>query len=507
MATKLLQHTQGHLDVIAKVACLAFIAFSLSFCNTDDTNYEPLSDTLNTVSQSEDVYVNTGNQILSTKETAGKNDDQTNHGVPVSFIDDLKLRTFTYFWEVYDTLTWQTDDRYPTRSFTSIAATGFALPSYITGIHNGYISREQGAERVYKVLDWLWESPQGSEPSSVSGYRGFYYHFLNYGTGTRYKRVELSTIDTALLMAGILTAQSYFDGDSDQEKHIRDLADKLYRRVEWNWAMDNNPTMSMGWYPESGFIETQWRGYDESMILLILALGSPDHPVPDEAWSTWTSTNEWADFYGFEHVNFGPLFGHQYSHMFIDFRQIQDDYLRSRGVDYFENSRRGTLANRAYCIDNPNGFKGYSENIWGLSACDGPAYEKRIINGETVQFRTYSARGAASDYIEDDGTITPTAAGGSIPFAPEETLAALYEMKNLFGDDIYSSYGFLDSFNLTYDEEGWFNTDHIAINQGPILIQLENHQTGLIWDILKTNPYIRKGLLKAGFTGGWLDEN
>jgi hypothetical protein len=201
------------------------------------------------------------------------------------------------------------------------------------------------------------------------------------------------------------------------------------------------------------------------------------------------------------------LFGHQYSHMFIDFREIQDDYIRSKGIDYFENSRRATLANRAYCIDNPNGFKGYSKNIWGLTACDGPAYEKRIINGKTIQFRTYSARGAAADYIEDDGTITPTAAGGSIPFAPEITLAALYEMKHLFGNDIYSDYGFLDSFNLTFDEEGWFNTDYIAINQGPILIQLENHQSGLIWDVLKTNPYIRKGLLRAGFTGGWLDEN
>ncbi|MFU8860138.1 MAG: glucoamylase family protein [Cyclonatronaceae bacterium] len=428
------------------------------------------------------------------------------YGVPHSFINDLKYRTFTYFWETADTSTWQTNDRYPTRSFSSIAATGFAIPVYITGIHNGFITRKQGSDRVLNVLEWLWQSPQGDDRSGTSGYRGFYYHFLNYGTGTRYKQVELSTIDTALLMAGILTAQSYFDADSPVENKIRDLADNLYRRVDWVWAMNDNPTISMGWYPESGFISSQWKGYDESMILLILALGSPDNPVPGEAWQTWTSTNTWADFYGFEHVNFGPLFGHQYSHMFIDFRGIRDDYMREKGIDYFENSRRATLANRAYCIDNPKGFSGYGENIWGLTACDGPANETRNINGNTVQFRTYSARGASINYIEDDGTISPTAAGGSTPFAPEETLAALYEMKKRFGGQLYTRYGFLDSFNLTYEESGWFNSDYIAIDQGPILIQLENLQSGLIWGILRKNQYIRSGLKKAGFEGGWLDE-
>lgn len=446
------------------------------------------------------------NPSALTQESSKINSDSLLYGVPSEFVEDLMERTFTYFWEIVDTETWQTDDRYPSRTFVSVAATGFALPAYVIGIHNEYITRKEGAERVHNVLEWLWNSPQGDDPEGVTGHRGFFYHFLNYESGTRYQQVELSTIDTALLMAGILTAQSYFDGNDPLETKIRELADLLYRRVEWDWAMNGSSTMSMGWHPESGFIESQWEGYDESMILMVLGLGSPTHPIPDESWEVWTSTNTWTNFYGFEHINFGPLFGHQYSHMFIDFREIQDDYIRKKGIDYFENSRRATLANRAYCIDNPGEFSGYSENIWGLTASDGPANESKNIDGRAVKFHTYTARGAADGYIVDDGTIVPTAAGGSIPFAPEETLNALYTMKDRFGVNLYAEYGFLDSFNFTYDKDGWFNPDYIGIDQGPIIIQLENYQTELIWNTLKENKYIIKGLKKAGFKGGWLDE-
>ena len=432
--------------------------------------------------------------------------DDSFHGVPVEFVEDLKLKTFNYFWDVVDEETWQTDDRYPSRNFTSVAATGFAIPSYIIGIHNGYISREAGAERVLNTLNWLWNAPQGPEESGKTGYRGFFYHFLNYGTGDRFQQVELSTIDTGLLMAGVLTAQSYFDKDNVTEREIRVLADSLYLRVDWNWAMNNNKTMSMGWHPEKGFIPAQWTGYNEAMVLLIQALGSPTHPIPDNSWKVWTETYLWDDFYGYEHVNFGPLFGHQYSQMFVDFKGIQDDYMKEKGIDYFENSRRATLSNRAYAIANPGNFVGYSADIWGLTASDGPSNEIKTIDGREIQFKTYTARGVASDYLNDDGTIVPTAAGGSIPFAPEETLGALYAMKQQFGGDLYTEYGFLDAFNLTYQEGGWFNQDYIGIDQGPILIQLENLQSGLIWDTLKKNKYIQAGLIKAGFTGGWLDQ-
>ena len=427
-----------------------------------------------------------------------------------NFLKDLKYRTFLFFWEQADLTTGQTPDRYPTRHFTSIAATGFGLPVYIVGVENGYIGRAEAVQRVWHALEWLWQSPQGTDSTGMTGYRGFYYHFLHYRTGERYKEVELSTIDTGLLMAGILAVQSYFDGDNDTEHRIRALADSLFLRVEWDWAMDGQDHLSMGWHPESGFIPAKWTGYNEAMILLIMALGSPTHPIPLNSWEKWCDSYEWKEFYGREHVNFSPLFGHQYSHMFIDFREITDPYMKEKGIDYFENSRRATLGNRDYCIDNPKGFRGYSEDIWGLTACDGPANETHVIGSDTLRFRKYHARGASALRINDDGTIAPTAAGGSIPFAPELCIRALHHMKQTFGERLYQEYGFKDAFNLTYtfaegQADGWFDVDYIGIDQGPIIIQLENHQTGLIWDLMKRNKYIVNGLIRAGFTGGWLD--
>ncbi len=428
-----------------------------------------------------------------------------------SFKADLKQRTFNFFWEQVDKATLGIPDRYPTRKFTSIAATGVGLSSYIIGVENNYISRVEAAERVLNTLEWFMNSPQGNEVSGMTGYKGFYYHFLTYSEGVRFENNELSTVDTGLLMAGILVCQSYFDQDNPNEATIRELADSLFLRVQWDWAMNGNETMSMGYHPEEGFIKAQWTGYNEAMILLIMGLGSPTYPIPANSWDVWCSSYEWADFYGFEHVNFSPLFGHQYSQMYIDFRGIQDSYMKNKGIDYFENSRRATLANRAYCIDNPNNFKAYSENIWGLSACDGPANTSQYIDGDTIKFWTYRARGASALRIIDDGTIALTAAGGSIPFAPDECLNALYTIKHTYGDSIYGEYGFKDAFNISFQkknnrESGWFDIDYLGIDQGPILIQLENYETGLIWELLKKNKYIVNGLKKAGFSGGWMEK-
>lgn len=442
--------------------------------------------------------------LLSCNSQFIKDSDQT------AFLNDLKKKTFKYFWDLVDEPTGQIPDRYPTRNFTSIAATGFGFASYLVGIQNQFITREEGSNRVLHALEWLWHSKQGPEIKGTTGYKGFYYHFLNYGDGTRYKNVELSTIDTGLLMAGILACQSYFDRDNKTEEKIRQLADSLYLRVEWDWAMNGQEWMSMGWHPDRGFLNAQWTGYNEAMVLIIMAMGSPTHPVHDSAWNSWCKKYHWAEFHGQEHVNFAPLFGHQYSHMFIDFRGIQDSFMAGKGIDYFENSRRATISNRAYCIDNPGGFNGYSEDIWGLTACDGPGGGKQVIDADTFEFWTYRARGASVIEIVDDGTIAPTAAGGSIPFASDICIRALMAMKNNFGNKLYQEYGFKDAFNLTVQakgipEPGWFDPDYIGIDQGPILIQLENYQTGLIWEVMKKNKYILSGLKKAGFTGGWLE--
>jgi len=413
-------------------------------------------------------------------------------------LDTLQKDAFYYFWDEANKRSGLIPDRSPTETFSSIAATGFGLTSYLIGVENGYITREQAKERVLTTLKFLWQSPQSVNPSGVNGYKGFFYHFLDMNTGNRFEEVELSTIDTGLLMAGILSCQTYFDQQSENEDKIRAYADSLYQRVEWDWAMMDNGLMSMGWHPESGFIESYWAGYNEAMILLIMAMGSPTHPIAENAWEKWTDTYEWISFYGYEHLNFAPLFGHQYSHMYIDFRGIQDNYMREKGIDYFENSRRATLANRAYCMDNPESFVGYDENTWGLTACDGPG----LIDTDSMKYRAYWARGAAATLVRDDGTIAPTAAGGSIPFAPEECILALENMYQKFGNKLYGKYGFRDAFNET---TGWFGKDYIGIDKGPTVIQIQNFRNEFVWELMKENKYMVNGLKKAGFRGGWLD--
>lgn len=424
------------------------------------------------------------------------------------FLDSLSRHTFNFFWETTNPENGQVPDRWPTKSFSSIAATGFGLTTYLVGVERKYITRAQAAERVLTTLKFLQSLPQSESRVGVAGYKGFFYHFLDMQTGLRFQQVELSTIDTGLLMAGILSTQSYFDQQNKTEIEIRALADKLYLAVEWDWAMNGKDVMSMGWHPERGFIDAIWRGYNEANILYVLALGSSSHTIKSESWKAWTDTYQWATYQQQDFVNFGPLFGHQYSHMYIDFRGIQDAYMRAKGIDYFENSRRATYANRSYCITNATGFIGYGKNVWGLTACDGPGNDNKL--NPNISFQGYNARGASQFYIQDDGTIAPTAAGGSIPFAPEICIDALRTMKQRHGKKLYNTYGFKDAFNvsITYQDgtQGWFDTDYLGIDQGPIVIQLENYRSELVWKLMKKNKYIRAGLLKAGFTGGWLDK-
>ena len=440
------------------------------------------------------------------------------------FLDTLQARTFDFFWETTNSANGLAVDRYPDPPFASIASVGFALTAYPIGVERGYVSRAEAAERTLATLDFFWNAPMGEAPAGVTGHRGFFYHFLDMNTGERYQDTELSTIDTALLMGGVLAAQEYFDGQGDDEAQIRALADSLYRRVEWDWVQLPGGLISMGWKPDQGLFDYAYEGYDEAMILYLLALGSPTHPARPDAWPAFTSTYPWGAFYGYEHVNFSPLFGHQYSHLWVDFQGIQDPYMREKGIDYFENSRRATYAQRAYAIDNPMDWSGYGENVWGLTASDGPINETIAVNGEERQFHTYWARGASlgrslSGDLRDDGTIAPTAAGGSLPFAPEIVLPALMTMRERYGEDLFDRYGFHDAFNPTFTFEevepqaghvvpgkGWFDGQYLGIDQGPILIMAENHRTGMIWDLMRDNPYIQRGLERAGFTGGWLED-
>jgi hypothetical protein len=435
-----------------------------------------------------------------------------------AFVEQLEQRTFRFFWDQADPDTGLIPDRYPTPSFASIAAVGFGLTGYTIGAERGYVTRAQASDRVLRTLRFLEQLPQNADPQGSAGYKGFFYHFLDMKTGRRYGQVELSTIDTALLMAGAFTCQSYFNGTGAPETEIRQIVDRLNARIDWTWAVVRPNRISMGWTPEGGFNTYDWKGYMESMVMMIIALGSPTHPIAADAWPLYSATNTWATFSGQDYVNFGPLFGHQFSHVWIDFRGIRDDYMRARGIDYAENTRRATYAQRAYAVQNPGQWQGYGANMWGFSACDGPADVTLTVQGRQRTFQTYAARGVGVGGVLDDGTITPNAAAGSLPFTPEISLPALQEMRRRFGDNFYGQYGFPDAFNESYPAGatlyhgkvvpglGWVDTDYLGLDQGLILTMLENYRSEMVWKLMKINPCVILGLKRAGFTGGWIDQ-
>jgi hypothetical protein len=433
-----------------------------------------------------------------------------------AFSEELTERTFRYFLDTTDTRRCLAPDRWPSNPFSSIAATGFALTAYGIGAERGYVTRAEAALRTRDCLRFYWTAPQGPEAAGNTGYKGFFYHFLKNDDGTRYKTNELSTVDTSLFLGGALFAQSYYDRDDPVEAEIRDLAEKIYIRVDWTFVQRNRTGtearnlagshgITMGWKPEKGFETHDWVGYNEGMLVYVLALGSPTHPVGRDAWDKgWAADLEkdWGTYYGQEHLQFEPLFGHQYSHVWIDFRGIRDTFMRGKGIDYFENSRRATLAQRAYGAENPNKWVGYSADIWGWTASDGPIFSeaKLVVGGSPRNFNTYMARGVSAIRVVDDGTIVPTAAGGSIPFAPEVTIPALMAMRSQYGERLYTRYGFKDAFNPSFTfadagsrsgtvdpVHGWVANDYLGIDQGPILAM------------------IQRGLKRIGFTGGWLD--
>jgi hypothetical protein len=273
--------------------------------------------------------------------------------------------------------------------------------------------------------------------------------------------------------------------------------------------------------PESGFHSHDWDGYNEAMLVYVLALGSPTHAIGPEAWKQWTASyaQNWGKYGGQELLSFGPLFGHQYSHVWVDFHGIQDEYMRAKGIDYFENSRRAAYAQREYANENPMQWRGYDSQIWGLSACDGPAHTEQLYNGQKRGFFGYAGRGTTAVHSIDDGTIAPTAAIASIAFAPEIVIPTIHAFRDRYGDHLYKKYGFLDSINpsFTYTDVkmqygqivgdvGWVATDYLGIDQGPILAMTENYRSGLIWRVMRENPYVRRGLERAGFSGGWLEQ-
>ena len=420
-------------------------------------------------------------------------------------LDTIQRQAFNYFPHETNPLNGLVADRTAPNAPASIAAVGLGLTTYPVAVERGFISRREAAERTRTTLRFFWGSKQGPEPDAT-GYKGFYYHFLDVASGARTWRCELSTVDSALLLGGMLTAAAYFTDDRPVEREIRELSARLYERVDWQWARNGGRTLTHGWKPETGFLRYRWRGYDEALLLYILALGAPTHAIPADSYDAWAETYEWRTVYDITYLYAGPLFIHQLSHVWIDLRGIRDARMRERGSDYFENSRRATLVQQQYAIRNPNGFAGYGEFCWGITATDGPGKRTRTINGVRRRFFGYRARGVPDG--PDDGTVAPWAVAASLPFAPEIVLPTMEHLLRLELGGPHP-YGFRSTFNPTFpsasgDGNGWVSPTFCGLNQAPIILMIENYRTGMVWNMLRDNPHVVAGLRAAGFTGGWL---
>ncbi len=389
----------------------------------------------------------------------------------------------------------------------SIAAVGMALTAYPVGVERGFMSRSDAVARTLATLRFFAASDQ-SRAVDATGYRGFYYHFLEMGSGKRAWKSELSSIDTALFIAGALAAAAYFSGADEDEAEIRAVTTMLYERIEWDWMLARGRKLCHGWKPEGRgrFLRYRWQGYDEALILYVLALGSPTHAIGSEHYAAWCETYEWKTVYGIDYLHAGPLFIHQLSHVWIDFRRIRDAFMREMDIDYFENSRRATQVQHRHGIRNPLDLAYVGELCWGVTASDGPGPATKKIGGVKRVFWDYVARGVPDG--PDDGTLAPWAVVASLPFAPEIVLPTVMNFRRL-AVHVGDPYGFKASINPMFDGSdsdgvGWVSKFHFGINEGPTVLMIENHRSGMIWSLMRDSQPVVRGLRAAGFTGGWL---
>ena len=445
--------------------------------------------------------------------------DPERDGDPV--INNLERRTFRFFWDTTNKQNGLAPDRYPSPSFASTAAVGFALTAYVIGAERGYVSRSQARLRTLRTLRFLANAPQGPDETGMAGYNGFYYHFLHMQNGQRFGTSELSTVDTALLLGGVLLAQMYFDRDTRAEKRDpRAGGADLSAASIGTGRRTGRPIISHGWRPETGL---------PALRLARLQRGDAGlHPGARLADAPGRAG-------GVEGVDCRRTRARGASSAArSSCRSARCSVTSTRTCGSTSAaSRTSSCARRASTTSrtagaprtrtastrsqNPMRWRGYDSEIWGLSACDGPADTVQIFNSEERGFFTYAARGTAATHVLDDGTIAPTAAVGSIAFAPEIVIPTIRAFRARFGEHLYQKYGFLDAVNPSFtftdvplrhgrivENIGWVANDYLGIDQGPIVAMIENYRSGLIWKIMQRNPHIRRGLERAGFTGGWL---
>ncbi len=418
-----------------------------------------------------------------------------------ALIDRLQRGAFSYLTEFANDENGLVADTSREGSPCSIAVVGFALSCYPVAVKHGWMSRAAAAAQTLKTLRFFWNSPQNDQPDAT-GYKGFYYHFLHMQTGRRVWQCELSLVDTTILLAGVLMAGRYFDGGGD-EPEIRQLADAIYRRVDWQWAQNNGQTVAQGWKPECGFLHYGWEGYNEATILYILGAGSPTHALPPDSFTGWTVTYQFENLLGQDVLYSGPLFTHLFSHAWIDFRGIQDEFMRSTRRDYFQNTRNSISLHREYGARNPRGYEGYSGNLWGITAGEGPGNDQLRESYRDRRFFGYTARGVP--YGPDDGTISPWAMLATLPFHPGPAIAGTRRLLEIY-PQVCTKDRFSSGFNPTFHKNGseWLSEGWFGLDQGLLVLMIENYRSGFVWEIMRDCPFVRAGLQRAGFKGGWL---
>jgi hypothetical protein len=382
---------------------------------------------------------------------------------------EIEKADFLYFWEQANPQTGLVKDRCNTRGpdhgiVASIAATGFGLTALCIGQQRGFVSRPEARGRVLAALRFLWKK--------LPTHRGFFYHFANINTGERMWDSEVSSVDTAILLCGVLTCRQHFEEHSE----ITNLAYEIFNRVDWTWLSEDTSLLPHGWMPEIGFLPNRWDYYSELMMMYLLGLGSTAYPLRVETWNAWKRTT--FEYDGLRYIgSFAPLFVHQYSQAWFDFRGKRDKY-----VDYFQNSRIATDVHRRFCLELAKQFPDYSDDLWGITASDSQ--------------KGYVVWGGPPAIGPIDGTVVPCAAGGSLPFLPQQAMRVLRNIKNRYGANAWSRYGFVDAFNPL---KNWYDQDVIGIDTGITLVMAENARSGFVWDTFMKNLEARRGMERAGF--------
>jgi hypothetical protein len=384
-----------------------------------------------------------------------------------ALLEEVEKANFLYFWEQGNPQTGMVKDRCNVRTndtgvVASIAATGFGLTALCIGQKRGYISLSDARERVVASLRFLWKK--------LPTHRGFFYHFANLNTGERMWDSEVSSVDTAILLCGILTCRQHF-----QHSEISLLAYEIFNRVDWTWLSEDTSLLPHGWTPEIGFLSSRWDYYSELMMMYLLGLGSAAYPLRVETWNAWKRNI--FEYDGLRYIgSFAPLFVHQYSQAWFDFRGKRDKY-----ADYFHNSAIATDVHRRFCVELAKQFPDYSDDLWGITASDSQ--------------KGYVVWGGPPSTGPIDGTVVPSASAGSLPFLPQPVMRVLQNIKNRYGAG-WSRYGFVNAFNPL---KNWYDTDVIGIDTGITMVMAENARTGFVWETFMKNPEAKRGMERAGF--------